>query len=763
MAITYRFPVLLWRNHHNWWTASLLEWEEEAGTGRTASIALKQLQELLQYQYEQQYWLGEPDFHDAEIVQHTVAIRPEYTVDGRRFPLDETVSLRVHCVRGRQQHGLFICVIPVLNVRFYFYEEKALKKLIPHYVRQHLEEVTPRELSRFLPPPHVQLEQVAVTLKDRRNRQRAWEPDLDTLTSIAEPLGDPRSRRKLSRPWERDKEVADVVQRCQKEKVNLIVVAESGGGKTTVLSEAIRQLERQRLPDEERDDRAVKHRYWLTSAGRLIAGMKYLGQWEERCEAMIAELAQIKGVLCVENLLDLIREGGEGPNDSLASFFLPYLQRGELRMIGEATPDELDACRRLLPGFAEVFQILKLEPFTREQAISALQSHANTLSQNLHVEVEAGVVELVYHLFKRFVPYQAFPGRSVAFVSKVVERTKREQREEGQVEKEHVLAEFVRQTGLPELFLRDEVALSRQEIIEYFQGEILGQTEAIETTATLVLTFKSGMNDPNRPVGAFLFCGPTGVGKTALARTMSRYFFEHGDEENRLIRLDMSEYSGPGAAERLLSQADGRPSELIRRIRQQPFVVLLLDEIEKADAQVFDVLLNVLDEGRLTDRYGRLTTFRSAIIIMTSNLGAGRQQPFGFSSQPSVQYEGEALAFFRPEFFNRLDGVVTFHSLDQETIQGITKKELSEIEKREGLTRLGIKLNWSEAVIEHLAEVGFDERFGARPLQRAIETRIVTPLARYLLEHPEIHEQAIRVALNEHHHITFTASKDNPQ
>jgi ATP-dependent Clp protease ATP-binding subunit ClpC len=318
-----------------------------------------------------------------------------------------------------------------------------------------------------------------------------------------------------------------------------------------------------------------------------------------------------------------------------------------------------------------------------------------------------------------------------------------------------VVRAFVRQTGLPELFLRDEVPLARDEVVAAFARQVIGQDEAVQAAANLVMTFKAGMNDPNRPVGVLLFCGPTGVGKTELARALARYFFGSGEQVDRLVRLDMSEYAGPSAAQRLIAQPDGRPSDFIQKLRQQPFTVVLFDEIEKADAEVFDVLLGVFDEGRLTDRYGRLTTFRSAILVMTSNLGAGKQSPFGFGEGPAVRYEGEALAFFRPEFFNRIDAVVTFQPLGPETIRTITRKELAEVTAREGVTRLGLRLEWSEALVEHLAKEGFDARYGARPLQRTLETLVVTPLARHLLDNPGLRDTALHVGLDAAGQVTF--------
>jgi ATP-dependent Clp protease ATP-binding subunit ClpC len=198
----------------------------------------------------------------------------------------------------------------------------------------------------------------------------------------------------------------------------------------------------------------------------------------------------------------------------------------------------------------------------------------------------------------------------------------------------------------------------------------------------------------------------------------------------------MSEFGGFDAVFRLLGPPQGEPGELVKRVRRQPFSVLLLDEIEKASAEVFDTLMGVFDEGRLTDQYGRVTNFRSTIIIMTSNLGAGQTKAVGFTGDESgPRYQDAVMRFFRPEFFNRMDQVVTFRPLGPESVKAIARRELDAITKREGLLRGGVKVAWSDALVDRLAGIGFDARYGARPLQRAVEREVVAPLAKWLLEH----------------------------
>jgi ATP-dependent Clp protease ATP-binding subunit ClpC len=743
MPTIHRFPVLVWQDHQGGWTARLVDRDEPAGFGSSASQALDQLHDYLVWDFGEYTWQDGPDFVEPEVLFFEVQVRPEYQQDGLRFPCDEQITLRVPAVRGRQQHGLFICALPTLDLRFFYHEAGALRNLVTHYVQQKFEAVTPQEIARYLPPVEARLDWIVITVRARKTSSR-FASSNPTLASIAEALGDPTFRRGFSRPYERDRQVNDLVRRLTEERANVLLVGDPGCGKTTTLVEAVKLLERSE-PDKQTG--RSSRRYWQTSAGRLIAGMKYLGQWEERCEDLIAELSALGGVLCVEGLLDLVRLGGASPTNSLAAFFLPYLQRGELRMVGEVTPAELDACRRLLPGLVDVFQLLALPAFSRQEAITVLEHVVTMLSSNLHLEVGRGVVAQVYHLFRRFQPYGAFPGKAVAFLQSLFDGVRQQRRPE--VTTDHVLQAFIRQTGLPELFLRDELPLSQEDAQETFRRQIIGQEEAIHAATSLVTTFKAGMNDPGRPVGVLLFSGPTGVGKTEMARALARFFFGHGEQGDRLVRLDMSEYTGWRAGERLVMTAERAPSKLIQKVRQQPFLVVLLDEIEKADPEVFDVLLGVFDEGRLTDRFGRVTSFQSAVIIMTSNLGAGQRQAFGFGKQVGVDYEGEAMAFFRPEFFNRIDQIVTFEPLSAETIRAITRKELTEIAGREGIQRAGVKLTWSERLEAHLVREGFDERYGARPLQRTLEALVVTPLARYLIDHPQAKGTTLHVDVNE--------------
>jgi len=300
---------------------------------------------------------------------------------------------------------------------------------------------------------------------------------------------------------------------------------------------------------------------------------------------------------------------------------------------------------------------------------------------------------------------------------------------------------FSRYCGVPAELVSDDHALSVEQIAQQLAQRVIGQPDACGRCAGVLARFKARINDPDLPLGTFLFVGPTGVGKTELAKQLARYLF--GDER-RMVRLDMSEYMTGASAQRLLEVGRGVTS-LAQRVREQPLLLILLDEIEKAHPQVFDLLLGVLGEGRLTDGMGRLIDFRMTLIVMTSNLGAGSGAVAGFGDRVGADHLRQVRRHFRPEFFNRIDHVIPFASLSPADILRIVDLVLEDTRQRTGLVRRGMRLVVSRPAREHLARVGFHPTRGARPLRRAVEELVVTPLAVMLSAKPQLADLTLQV------------------
>ncbi|MEW6281287.1 MAG: AAA family ATPase [Candidatus Eremiobacterota bacterium] len=724
MARIVRYAAATWTDPGGHAVAALAEDPDLACFASDRRTALEDLRAILTLLHRHEPWRSGPELSEARPGWVRVRLRPEYRVGNRVFPCEPSLNLRFGYVFGEHASGLWLCTVPSLGLEFLYEQGRDLKELVVHYVQDRLAGMAPSDLTRQAPPQTLDLDEVAVRVPTRPVRRTVEGPGV--LEEVAEPLSE---RLRPVRAYGRDELAAELEQRLLGEHVSVLVVGPSGCGKSTLIAEAVRRAEKRRSKQE-------PPRCWFSSGSRLIAGMRFLGQWEERLDRVISRLGRWNGILCLDNLLELVRLGGCEPSDSLAAYLAPFLERGELQVVTEATPEELDACRRLLPGLADLFQVVTIPGFSSEQAREVLAQLASVLEQQHRVRFAEGCLAAVYRLFARFMPYSPFPGQTVAFVRELAQRTGVGADPKGLVDRAAAIERFSQRTGLPERFLRDEEPLQADQVQAWLRERVVGQEEACRVGADLVAAFKAGLNDPDRPLGVLLFCGPTGVGKTQMARSLGKLLYGAGDGE-RLVRLDMSEYSGPLSAERLLGTIDGRPSELVRKIRRQPFTVVLLDEIEKAHPEVFDVLLRVLDEGRLTDGFGRVTDFRCALVVMTSNLGAESLKSVGFLQRPTGSYGSAVQGFFRPEFFNRVDRLVQFHPLSAETVRQLAAMEVVALEEREGLQRRGIRLSASDRLLGELASRGYDARYGARPLQRAVEDLLVTALSAWIIEHPD--------------------------
>lgn len=683
---------------------------------------------------------------DPRLKVFRVHIRPTYKDDSGSYPVNHSLQAPMVVVYGPTNQEHFECHLPLFEESFYYYEESQLEPLVKHFANSVLTRLPPDEVYQLLTYPEPQMD--FVTLRVNHNRNINWpgyeyQREFPTLKHLTEKYPYPKAMRKNvgfapEAAWELDDKVREVLDKIINSRANVLVVGAHGVGKTAVLQQAIKRISS--LQKKQKLD----YTFWRIIAQRITAGSKYLGEWEELCEDLVSELQATNGILWVVDMIQLIQSGGEGPEDSVAAFLMAFLQQNQLQMIGEATPQELESMRRLLPGFIENFQVVKIEELPEEKVQKVLQQFADSVLHSLKVRISPGALQLAYRLLLRYYPYESFPGKGIKFLGQCVNEAQFQL--DGAIDPKAVIQNFTKQTGLPELFLRDDLRLDQEELTRHFADRIIGQPMAVQKMCSIVKIYKAGLNNPHKPISTLLFAGPTGVGKTACAQALARYFFGKGQQKSPLIRIDMSEFQHPSQIIRLIGSGK-EVGQLVREVRERPFAVLLLDEVEKADPSIFDALLTVLDEGILIDAFGRVTNFRHTIIIMTSNLGASNRKSIGYASQETAdaKYHSAIERHFRPEFINRIDGIVTFNALTQEDIRKITRKELEELKQREGFVKRELRLRFSEAMANHLASIGFDERYGARPLQRAVEQSLITPLAHWLLENSDIKNRTVNV------------------
>jgi ATP-dependent Clp protease ATP-binding subunit ClpA len=510
---------------------------------------------------------------------------------------------------------------------------------------------------------------------------------------------------------------------------SVLLVGPMDVGKTALVHELAHRIASDDAPPGLQD-----RRVWRISANELIAGAQYTGMWQDRVRRLIAEARRTRAIIAMGDPVGIIDAGKWSRSDNNASRFLrPYVESGDITIICECTRDQLRAARTKEPSFIEAFNRIDVPEPSVEETLAIAEDTAGRLAASASVTIDPGAIAAAVELTKRFEPYRSFPGKTI----RLIEDTVRNRDEDAKVIDRRLVTEaFAQRSGMPLALLSDEIELRIDDVRKHFEERVLGQPGAVSAMVDTITVLKAALNDPNKPLASFFFVGPTGVGKTELAKALAEYLF--GSRE-RVIRLDMGEYSTGEATRRLLGTVWGNEEgELTRSVREQPFCVVLLDEIEKAHWSVFDALLAALGEGRLTDAAGRTADFRNAIVIMTSNLGAARARSgLGFvegAHDESATYIEAAEKFFRPEFFNRIDGIVVFHALTALVVRQIATRELERLLEREGLRRRGVRVEIDDSAIDAVATAGFHPRYGARPLQREIERAVIAPLSRLLVE-----------------------------
>ncbi len=512
---------------------------------------------------------------------------------------------------------------------------------------------------------------------------------------------------------------------------SVIVVGESGVGKTVL----IRALE-QRL-------RARGWRIFEASATDVLAGQVYIGELEERLQKLVKQLEQGRSVVWfAPNFHELFYAGRYKYNPvGILEKILPFIENGTLRLIGETYPVAYDALlrdtRRIETAFEKVAMLPLHDKETLELAYQWAAYQEKTHGSSACIEHDT--ITEAWHLARQFLGDKATPGNLLNFL-KLTQKTLFLDGKPRQITTDSLYATLSHLTGLPRSILDDREGLDLTGLEKLFQQRVMGQPEAIECLVERVAMIKAGLTDPTRPYGVFLFAGPTGTGKTEMAKTLAEFLF--GSPE-RMIRLDMSEFKTYESEKRIVGGADrdDNTSSLISLIRKQPFSVILLDEFEKAHPNIWDLFLQVFDDGRLTDRYGNTADFRHSMIILTSNLGATVPTGAGIGFNPMASnfsfkaVEQAITETFLPEFMNRLDRVVVFRPLSRSVMRTILYKELNNALHRRGLRNREWAVEWENSAIEFLLEKGFTAALGARPLKRAIERYLLSPLALTIVKH----------------------------
>lgn len=603
----------------------------------------------------------------------------------------------------------------------------------------------------------------------------------------------------------REKEIQRVIQiLSRRTKNNPVLIGEPGVGKTAVAEGLALEIAKGNVPEILKDKRVVS----LDLTG-MVAGAKYRGDFEERIKAAIDEVKKSKNtILFIDELHTIVGAGAAEGSADAANILKPSLARGDFQVIGATTLNEYRKYIEKDAALERRFQPVKVGEPTPEQAVQILKGLRDSYEAHHKVKITDEAINAAVTLSSRYIADRYLPDKAIDLIdegaSKVrlasltspdnvkeledeiadyekekasaineqdferAARLRDEQKElqtklddakkkwqeqqkgnSGEVTAKDIAKIVSEWTGIPVVQLTKEESERLLNMENVLHERVIGQSEAVTAIAKAIRRGRVGLKDPKRPVGSFIFLGPTGVGKTELCKALAEAMF--GDE-NAMLRLDMSEYMEKHTVSKLIGSPPGyvgfeEGGQLTEKVRRKPYSVVLFDEIEKAHPDVFNMLLQILEDGRLTDSQGRTVDFKNTVIIMTSNVGARliteKQNSLGFNSENENAEEsekkdikelvtGELRKVFRPEFLNRVDDIIVFNKLNKDEIKQIAVKMLKTLENR--LDKMNIKISFADNAISEIADKGFDENYGARPLRRAIQNEIEDPLSEQMLE-----------------------------
>ena len=664
--------------------------------------------------------------------------------------------------------------------------------------------------------------------EEEREKGRDSKSKTPALDSFGRDLTEQSAQGELDPVIGREKEIERIIQiLCRRKKNNPVLLGEAGVGKTAIVEGLAQNIVSGNVPRLLRDRRIVR-----LDLALMVAGTKYRGQFEERIKAVMQEVQKAENViLFIDELHTLVGAGGaEGAIDA-SNVLKPPLARGEIQCIGSTTPDEYRKYIEKDSALERRFQTVTVEPSTKSETVDILKGLRDRYEAHHCVQITDEAITNATDLAVRYITNRYLPDKAIDVIDEAGslvrlrsmspppdikniqeetqrlnlqideavmqqdfeqaarlrdKRTKlnnrkeqlvREQMEEsresyGEVDEDTVREVVSNMTGVPLTRLEEAEAKRLLRMEDELHKMVVSQDEAVHAVSRAVRRSRSGLKDPRRPVASFIFVGPTGVGKTHLARSLARFLF---GSEDALIQLDMSEYMEKHNVSRLVGAPPGyvgyeEGGQLTEKIRRRSYSVVLLDEIEKAHPEVFNMLLQIMEDGRLTDSYGREVDFSNVVLIMTSNIGATMIKDsagVGFRKQTEdVNYETmkkqlmeEVENEFKPEFLNRVDDVIVFRSLNRGDLSKIVKLELQRV--RERLHAQDVELIMTQPAIQFLIDEGYNPDFGARPLRRAIERYVEDPLSEEILR-GKVKTRKIRVEANGDE-LKFTPVEDSEE